>query len=175
MIERLANAPNGGNKQQVEYTLIDDMEEMQYFRQIVAEKMTGLAARGIYPEGFDEPSYNDMKGWERTVRPDMFFCGAPHLLIPHAPCGHGEPVQDVNIACTYFELLCASRGLGAVMLTFPLGVLRVMPEVKALLNIPDSHYTAMMIGFGYPEILYRRGAQRKTSESRIHRLSFTTD
>ena len=111
MIERLANAPNGGNKQQVEYTLIDDMEEMQYFRQIVAEKMTGLAA----------------------------------------------------------------RGLGAVMLTFPLWVLRVMPEVKALLNIPDSHYTAMMIGFGYPEILYRRGARRKTSESRIHRLSFTTD
>lgn len=32
------------------------------------------------------------------VRPDMFFCGAPHILIPHAPLGHGEPIQDVVIA-----------------------------------------------------------------------------
>lgn len=172
MIHRLANAPNGGNKQQVEFTLIDDKEKMEHFRQTVRKETERLAGQGIYPEGFDRASYEDMKRWERTVRPDMLFCGAPHLLIPHAPAGQGEPVQDVLIAGTYFELLCAFRGLGAVMLTFPLGALDRMPEIKAMLEIPGDHYAGMLIGFGYPEIRYARGAQRTVGESRIHRPVF---
>ena len=105
----------------------------------------------------------------------MLFCGAPHILIPHAPLGQGEPVQDVLIAGTYFELLCASRGLGAVMLTFPLGVLERMPDIRAMLDIPDHHYIGMIIGFGYPEIRYARGVQREVEQSRIQRPSFEKD
>lgn len=172
MIDQLANAPNGGNKQQVEYTLVDDKKQMQQFRNMVYSEMERLAANGIYPKGFDKESYEDMKRWEKTVRPDMLFCGAPHILIPHAPIGRGEPQQDVIIAGTYFELLCASRGLGAVILTFPLGVLERMPDIKAKLQIPDNHYIGMVIGFGYPEIHYARGTQRDIAPSRIHRLQF---
>lgn len=172
MLSRLGNAPNGGNKQLVEYTLIDDKDEMKIFHHAAYAEMERLASVGIYPEGFDKASYDDMKRWEKTVRPDMLFCGAPHLLIPHAPLGKGEPRQDVLIAGTYFELLCASRGLGSVMLTFPLGVLNLMPEIKAMLKIPENHYIGMLIGFGYPQIKYRRGSQRTIEESRIHRLKF---
>lgn len=172
MLNRLSNAPNGGNKQQVEFTLIDDKVQMNQFRRFAYSRMEELAAQGIYPKGFDKESYEDMKRWEKTVRPDMLFCGAPHILIPHAPLGHGEPIQDVVIAGTYFELLCASRGLGAVMLTFPLGALEQMPDIKAMLNIPEHHYTGMIIGFGYPEIRYVRGVQREMEQSRIHRLNF---
>lgn len=172
MLERLADAPNGGNKQQVEFTLIDDKGQMNQFRQRAYSRMEELAAQGIYPKGFDKASYEDMKRWEKTVRPDMLFCGAPNILIPHAPLGNGEPIQDVVIAGTYFELLCASRGLGAVMLTFPLGALEKMPDIKAMLNIPDNHYIGMIIGFGYPEIKYARGAQREMEQGRIHRLRF---
>ena len=110
MLDYIANAPNGGNKQQVEFTLIDDKEQMNIFRQLAYSKMEALAQDGIYPKGYDKQSYEDMKRWESTVRPDMLFCGAPHILIPHAPLGRGEPIQDVLIAGTYFELLCASRG-----------------------------------------------------------------
>ena len=127
---------------------------------------------GRRPEGFDRASYEDMKRWRKTVRPDMLFCGAPHLLIPHAPLGKGEPVQDVLVAGTYFELLCASRGLGAVMLTFPLGALKRMPRIMAMLEIPEDHYTGMFIGFGYPEISYKRGVQKTVDPGRIHRPAF---
>ena len=48
----------------------------------------------------------------------------------------------------------------------------VMPEVKALLEIPESHYAGVIIGFGYPEIAYARGTQRELSPARIHRISF---
>lgn len=172
MIARLGNAPNGGNKQLVEYTLIDDKEQMKRFHDAAYSEMERLAAQGIYPEDFDKESYDDMKRWEKTVRPDMLFCGAPHMLIPHAPLGNGEPQQDVLIAGAYFELLCASRGLGSVMLTFPLAVLDLMPDIKAMLKIPENHYIGMLIGFGYPEIRYRRGSMRTIEESRIHRPDF---
>ena len=172
MVCRLANAPNGGNKQQVEYTLIDDAEQMNSFRNIAYREMERLAEQGIYPEGFGKDAYEDMKQWEKTVRPDMLFCGAPHILIPHAPLGKGEPVQDVIIAGTYFELMCASRGLGTVMMTFPLSVLNLMPKIRGMLEIPEDHYVGMIIGFGYPQIPYARGTQRKVEPERIHRLSF---
>ena len=32
MLAQLANAPNGGNKQLVEFTLLDDMERTERFR-----------------------------------------------------------------------------------------------------------------------------------------------
>ena len=170
MLTQLANAPNGGNKQQVEFTLLDNLSDTERFRRIAYRRMDELAAQGVYPRGFDAPSYGDMKRWEATVRPDMLFCGAPHLLIPHAPLGSGEPVQDILIAAAYFELLCASRGLGAVIMTFPLGALANMPEVKALLKIPENHYAGVIIGFGYPEIKYARGACRTLGAERIHRV-----
>ena len=169
ILNLLANAPNGGNKQLVEFTLIDDCERMERFRNIAYAEMERLAARDIFPEGFDRKSYEQLKGWEKTVRPDMLFCGAPHILIPHAPLGRGEPRQDVLIACAYFELLCASRGLGCVMMTFPLDVLNLMPDVKALLQIPENHFVGMIIGFGYPQIRYARGTQRTLSPERIRR------
>ena len=169
ILNLLANAPNGGNKQLVEFTLIDDREQMDRFRKIAYAEMERLAAQDIFPEGYDRKSYEQLKGWEKTVRPDMLFCGAPHILIPHAPVGRGEPRQDVLISCAYFELLCASRGLGCIMMTFPLDVLNLMPDVKALLEIPESRFIGMIIGFGYPQIRYARGTQRTLSPERIHR------
>ncbi len=171
MLRILQNAPSGGNKQLVEYTLIDDIEQMDYFRNLAYRKMEEQAAQGIYADTFDAVSYGQMKEWEKTVRPEMLFCDAPHILIPHAPVGKGCWVQDVNIACTYFELLCASRGLGAVLMTYPLGVLDNMPEIKAMLRIPEDHYIGMIVGFGYPQITYARGVQR--DYEKVERLTFS--
>lgn len=76
----------------------------------------------------------------------------------------------VNV-CAYFELLCASRGLGAVLMTYPLGVLDNMPQIKAMLQIPEDHYIGMIVGFGYPEIPYVRGVQKEAT-GKIKRLRF---
>lgn len=171
MLEILQNAPTGSNKQLVEYTLIDDKEQTRLFRDFVYKKMEEQAEQGIYAKTFDAKSYGQMKEWEKTVRPDMLLCSAPHILIPHAPSGKGCWVQDVNISCTYFELLCASRGLGAVLMIYPLSVLENMPELKAMLRIPEDHYVGMMVGFGYPELTFSRGVQ-KAESGRITRLRF---
>ena len=77
MLARLADAPNGGNKQQVEFTLIDDRVQMNHFRRLAYSRMEELAARGIYPKGFDKKSYEDMKRWERQSAPICFSAQRP--------------------------------------------------------------------------------------------------
>ena len=32
--------------------------------------MERLAENGVYPEGFDKKTYEDMKRWEQSVRPE---------------------------------------------------------------------------------------------------------
>ena len=102
---------------------------MGRLRTLTSERMDALAACGIYPDGYDAKSFQDLKRAEETVRPDMLFCGTPHLLIPHAPANVGCGWQDTAIAGTYFELLCAAHGLGAILMSFCLDVLKRMPDV----------------------------------------------
>ena len=167
-------APTGGNKRKLEFTIIDDCKEMDYFRLLVRDEMIKLANNGIYPQGFDKTSYNQMMAWEKSVRPDSIFCGAPHILIPHAPKKIPCAVQDVNMAAAYFELLCNANGLGAICMSYPLAVLGNMPNVMKLLQIPEDHYISLMVGFGYPEIRYARGVQREAN-GKIKRIVFTQD
>ena len=167
-------APTGGNKRKLEFTIIDDCKEMDYFRLLVRDEMIKLANNGIYPQGFDKTSYNQMMAWEKSVRPDSIFCGAPHILIPHAPKNIPCAVQDVNMAAAYFELLCNANGLGAICMSYPLAVLGNMPNVMKLLQIPEDHYISLMVGFGYPEIRYARGVQREAN-GKIKRIVFTQD
>lgn len=171
MLATLQNAPTGGNKQPVELTLIDNKETMKLFRDVAYKRMEELAQSGIYAKSFDKKSYEQMLEWQSYARPDALFCGAPHILIPHAQKNVPCAVQDVNIYCAYFELLCAANGLGAICMTYPLDVLNLMPDIKKKLQIPEDHYISMIIGFGYPEIRYARGVQRE-DEKKIKRIEF---
>lgn len=46
---------------------------MDYIRNLAYKRMDELAERGIFAEGFDEKSYEDLKNAEKSVRPDMLF------------------------------------------------------------------------------------------------------
>lgn len=135
LIDLLSNAPNYRNRQSVEFTLIDR-----------ADQMTRIL------DNLD-PDQNSL------------FGNAPCLLVPHSPAGEEYAEYDQVTAAAYFELLCASRGLGAVMLPFP----KDDSAVRAALEIPSDHITSMMIGFGWPEIPYSRSVQRRVGDTRLHR------
>lgn len=172
MLKIVENVPNGSNKQLMEFTLIDDKEECRKFRAAAHRAMEQLAKEGIYPGKFSRREYELMEKWEILRNPgDMLFCNAPHLLMIHSPMNQGCWQVDPVIASTYFELLCASRNIGCIFMTFPLAALSKMPEIRALLQIPEDHYLACVMGFGYPEIEYHRGVQRE-GIAKIHRLTF---
>ena len=112
---------------------------------------------------------------------------------PHTPVhidlgcilGSYDPVAVDRIACElvgidpdmvdYFkvasEVICASRGFGSIIMTYPTGALSKMPDIKALLQIPENRYYACFVAFGYPEIKYARGVQREDNVL-IHEINF---
>jgi hypothetical protein len=57
-------------------------------------------------------------------------------------------------------------------MSYSASVINDVPGARRMLGIPDDHYLGLIIGFGYPEIVYARGVQ-KDRRSKIHR--FTTD
>ena len=42
------------------------------------------------------------------------------------------------------------------MMTFPLGALDNMPQIRAMLGIPENHYIGMLIGSAIPKSLCQR-------------------
>lgn len=175
ILDAMQAAPTGGNSSNVEYTVIDDKERVKEIWQIAYTKMEALAKRHIYTHSFSDFFYRKMKESERSLRKDdLLFCGAPHLFIAHEKCS-GKWAEDskvnCNIATAYFELLCNAYGLGTAIMSYPAEVLNeLVPEARELLNIPQDHYTKLMVGFGYPEITYARGVQ-KDRKNKIHRYT----
>jgi nitroreductase len=173
----MAAAPTGGNAQGVEYTVIDDKDRVHEIWKIAYAKMEENARKHKYTHSFSDFYYKKMKESEKTVRKDdLLFCGAPHLFIAHEKCS-GKWAEDskvnCNIATTYFELLCNAYGLGTAIMSYPAEVLNeLVPEARAMLGIPNDHYTKLMVGFGYPEIPYARGVQKERGK-KIHRYSET--
>ena len=164
--------PTGGNKQKMEFTVIDDRAELDKLRKMICEGVEDLKKQGIYPYSWDAESYGIMEDrGPQAMNGDIYFCSASHVIIPHMPKKFGSAAVEVGITLAYFELLCESKGLGCVYLGFPMNVMKLLPDVWAKLGIPEDHFVATAMGFGYPKFDYARGAQ-KSGKQAIHRLKF---
>lgn len=175
ILEAMMAAPTGGNSCNVEYTIIDDKERVKQIWKIAYSKMEEAANNRLYTSNFSDFYYKKMKQSEKTVRKDdLLFCNAPHLFIAHEKCVSKwaeDSKVNCNIATTYFELLAASFGLGAIIMSYPADVLaELAPEAEKLIGIPSDHYRKLIVGFGYPEIQYYRGVQKK-KVGKIHRFT----
>ena len=174
IMDAMQQVPSGGNAQQVEYTVIDDMNRLEEIWDIAYARMEENAKRGYYSSGFSSRLYQTMTRSENSLRKDdMLFCGAPHLFVAHQKASGkwvSDAIADCNIATAYFELLCNAHGLGTVIMSYAASVLQDVPQARAMLGIPEDHYMNLIVGFGYPEIPYARGV-KKDRFSKIHRWS----
>ncbi len=172
MLRILENVETGSNRQSLEFSVTYQKEQTDRFRKILRRESDKLAQQGIYPGSFSKEEYELQLEMEPVRNPgDMYLVGAPHILIIHSDKNIGQSAVDPVLAAAWFDLICASRGYGAIIMTYPIGALNNLPEVKKLLGIPDDRFYNMIIGFGYPSIPYARGVQRegvmKTHEIRI--------
>ena len=169
ILRLISNLPTGGNRQALEYTVINDKEYLKQVMAICYKKMEELDQKGIYPFDTGKDFYDFLKKSEEDVRPnDLFLCSAPNLFIAHEEvpensCWNHTKVFECGVASAYFDLLCAANGLGAVMLSYFVGFLNNAPELWELFGIPKNHCVAAVVGFGYPELHYSRGVQRENT------------
>lgn len=174
ILQVCGNSPTGSCNQVYEFTVIDDMQVMKEFTDILRDEMLAQAAQGNPPPRF---TVEDMEMMRQCYDAGEEFCfrGAPHLLAAHAPTTRGEWVFDTAIALAYAELAMTCNDLGFIYVSTPWAALQTCPRARAFLQIPDNHYISCLAGFGKPEFQFARGVQRSdhlqinriTSESTI--------
>lgn len=164
MLNTVANAPSGCNVRGLRFTVLRDRAAMQ----ALLEKIISTLEIMINDKRLETGSF--LAGAVAEYRKsgnDAFFRGAPHALIisagPSAMC----PVEDVNIALSYFEILARAEGLGALWCGMLKFALDTAPELKELLSLNNDQYFYTVL-FGVPAVHYKRTVkQDETAEIRM--------
>lgn len=160
ILDTISHAPTGVNIRHRRFTAILDTAVMDQFRDSIAK--TVVADPGRLPEGTEWMA--DMaRAW--VERGDDQICrGAPHILIvsggPQGACR----VPDCLIALSYFDLCAQANGIGTTWCGIVDTVLRLYPEVRKWLDIPDDHDLGYAMLFGPAGVRYPRAA-RHTAEN----------
>jgi len=157
LLNTVANAPTGVNRQELTFSVIDDCDTMQTVRSTAMDMLAAKVDAGEIPEG--NTFLPRLVQAYRDENRDLVFRGAPHALIVSAPPDAPCPSQDVALALAYFELLAQSAGLGTVWCGLMYTVLEALPELKDRLGLPRDavHYEML---FGRPLHHYSRTVQR---------------
>lgn len=154
--EVLKYPPTGCNFHNLQFSIIDDVDVMDRFRNRTNNKvkkillstpvcnLTGKLAK--YKKAFLSDS-------------DVIFRGAPHMVVVstplNAPCGN----QDGIIALSYFELYAQSLGIGTLWCGFAQICLKLFPELCEFLEIPDGFKPVYVMLFGATDLKYQRTTQ----------------
>ncbi len=157
LLAAVANAPTGVNRRELTFTLIDSKATMNAFRVKALDKLR---------EAAKDPGFAEKAGFLAEAVPawfehrqDIVFRGAPHMLAVSAPPDAPCPQEDVVLALAYFELIAQSAGLGTVWCGLAKWLLEILPELKALIGLPEQHKYYCML-FGVPAIRFARTVQR---------------
>lgn len=158
LLETVAYAPTGHNKNSVLFTVADSKQAMMSLRSLVYDGIKTAKDAGTLPESLNFLS--DLQRLWNAKQIDVLFRDAPHVLIASAPEGQTSPEADSHVALSYFELLAQTHGLGTLWNGFVHMVLEdVAPEIKAKIGIPDDHVVGYVMLFGLPAVKYARSIQ----------------
>ncbi len=157
LLAAAANAPTGVNRRALTFTVIDDKDVMQRFRDRTMAALVAAQRAGRIPERFAYLEAAVVAHIEHQA--DVIFRGAPHALVVSAPPDAPCPGEDVPLALAYFELLAQSAGLGTVWWGMLRLVFAALPELKPLIGVPEGHHYYGML-FGRPAVRYPRAVQR---------------
>lgn len=170
LLQTVWHAPTGHNAQTVQLTVVEDCQQMQRLSAECFTRLGQLAAAGKLPGG---PLGDFFRlGLELNTQQgiDIFFRGAPHMLVTSAPKSSPCPQIDTVIAMAYFELAAQAMHLG----TLWNGLVKAMlydlfPDIGQRLGIPPDHHVGYVMVFGRPAVRYQRTVER--GPARIHRAS----
>ena len=152
----LAWTPTGCNDHRLFFRIIEDKEEMAFFRQETSRMLKLLIKSGImaliYPK-FKRYLAEIMGG------KDVVYRNAPHMIIAatpkNAPCKEADPW----IALSYFDLLAQSLGIGTCWCGFAVHAFKWNFKLKKRLALPPGYRIGAVMLFGPPDVTYARASK----------------
>ncbi|MDR0337433.1 MAG: nitroreductase family protein [Planctomycetaceae bacterium] len=158
LLKTLANVPTGCNDSDLTFSVVDDQGEIKILLETLVRMLEVKIQSGVEVLPFlaaGAAAY-------RENGTDIFFRGAPHLLIVSAGEKATCAKEDIDLTLAYFELLAHSAGLGATWCGMLKFAADTIPELRSTLGLePDTPFYAMM--FGFPAVKYARTVQRDTA------------
>ncbi|MBQ7608504.1 MAG: nitroreductase family protein [Desulfovibrionaceae bacterium] len=153
--------PTGGNADNLYFTLIGSRKKMDAIRKTTYECMAKasdpspmfIMARDAYAAGND-----------------VVYRGAPSLIavaIDKEKTIPGCEMADPIIALSYCELYAQSLGLGTLWCDYAVLCAKQIPEVMALLEIPQNYELVYILLFGLPAVHYARTIQPELFTIRV--------
>lgn len=149
-LDGAAYAPSAKNQQVCCWTVVLGKEKVEEVYQ----------AALVWAKGQRELRY---LVWLARQGSNPITCGAPCVILCHAPADSHNPLIDGAIAATLAEQLLAEGGLGTCWAGYLARMADASPELRELLGIPAEHQVvnAMMAGIPaeqYPNVPPRPAA-----------------
>ncbi|MBW2142750.1 MAG: nitroreductase family protein [Deltaproteobacteria bacterium] len=168
IIEAGRFAPTGGNRQPLEYTVIENPEVLgevrdtciNFHAQNAEIIMASLAEKENRGQSLSEPElamkqYAESWPWRLQQNKegiDTLFHHAPALIVIHANTDAAPtPEIDAGIASTQMVLMAESLELGTCYLGFLVGAAQESSEIKDLLGLSEKDKPVVAFVTGYPE------------------------
>ena len=160
-------APTGSNKQPVTFVVIRNFEKRQALHDLYQPLWDGVMekyASGDIGAGFKPGFLQHVDYYAKHLAkiPVMIVvCAAMNDIVPvDADYGRPSVTGGASIYPAVQNLILAARneGLGTTLTTL---LCLVEPEVKTLLDIPESLGTAAMVTVGWPEKQFPTKLDRK--------------
>ena len=154
--DSLAWTPTGCNDHRLFFRIIEDKEEMAFFRTEMSRMLKLLIRIGImrliYPK-YKRYLQEIMNG------KDVIFRNAPHIIVAatpkDAPCKEADPW----IALSYFDLMAQSYGVGTCWCGFGVYAFRWNARLRKRLNLPRGYKIGAVLLFGKPAVNYPRATR----------------
>ena len=159
-IEKLANMlkypPTGCNFHKLHFSIIDDIEVMDKFREMTNSKIKKI----LSSNKFDSIS-KKFAGYRNAFLngEDVIFRNAPHMIVVSAPLNAPCAPEDAIINLSYFELYAKSMNVGTIWCGFAEICLKVFPDLCEYLEIPDGYKPMYVMLFGPTDLKYPRCTQ----------------
>jgi nitroreductase len=150
-------APTARNNHQVAFTVVDRRSDMDRLRRLTMECAAEALRAGTVAADYGYLRQM-VEGWQR-YEADLLYRWAPHLLVASAPRESAAPFQDTTIALSYFELLARVAGLGVLWNGMAVIALRLFPELRQTIGLPDGQQIGFAMSFGWPAVTYHRTVQ----------------
>ena len=161
LADMLSYPPTGGNRENLHFSIVGTAQKMRELSRFTYEK---LQAREKLSPIMEFALERYKKG------ADVVYRGAASLVAVSIDLSKTIPgceTADPIIPMAYLDLYAQSLGLGTLWTDITLTIAREMPEVRALLEIPDGYTLDYVMLLGIPAIKYQRTVQREPAHFKI--------
>ena len=149
----LAWSPTGCNDHRLIFHVVENKEDMAFFRDNTNKMLRFLVKSGILKLLFPR-----VKRYLSAILEgqDVIYRNAPHMIICSAPEKSPCKEADPWIALSYFDLYLQSFGLGSCWCGFAVRALKYNSKLRARLHLPKGYKVKSVLLFGIPAVKYAR-------------------